>query len=579
MAKQIHLLFVLFLLFPLINTQAQTSCIDGKAGEYDCDAVELLSVMSITDLGGDRRVEANDIWGWTDPASGKEYALIGLTDATAFVDISEPTRPVYLGSLDTHTNSNVWRDVKVYKNHAYIVADNVGSHGMQIFDLTQLANVTSPPTTFQATAHHDGFGSAHNVVINEDSGFAYAVGSSQCAGGLYMMDISTPTQPAFAGCFSGDGYTHDAQCVNYSGPDADYQGREICVNSNEDTITVVDVTDKQNPVQISRQGYPNSEYVHQGWFTDDQQYFYQNDELDEKGDNTRTIIWDMKDLDDPFVADEYFGETKAIDHNLYVKGNFVYEANYTAGLRILDISSPEKPVEVAFFDTYTPNNATSFNGAWSSYPFFESGIVIVSSIEDGLFVIKPDLEHLPVELAGFEALVSNGEVILKWQTLSETNNAGFEVEQQVNGGFQYVGYIEGKGTTTETQSYQFGVENLSPGRHAFRLKQIDFDGTFEYSEVVYAEIDAPAELAIEKVFPNPFNPTSMISLSVARAQAVRVEAFNYQGQRVAVLFNGQMDANVAHDVRFDATNLPSGAYIIRATGDHEVVTRTVTLVK
>ncbi len=556
----------------------QVTCTNGKAGAYDCNSVDFMGSLSIEDMGGERQTDGNDIWGWTDPTTGKEYALVGLSSGTAFVDVSTPTAPVYLGSLDTHTSNSSWRDVKVYKDHAYIVSE-AGGHGMQVFDLTQLANVTSPPQTFSETAHYDSFGNAHNIVINEDSGFAYAVGANSCAGGLHMIDISSPSSPTSAGCFSGDGYTHDAQCVMYNGPDTDHQGKEICVNSNEDTITIVDVTNKNSPVQLAREGYPDSDYVHQGWFTEDQTYFYQNDELDGGNTNTRTIIWDLRDLDDPFIAKEYFGETRAIDHNLYVKGNFVFEANYTAGLRILDITDRENPVEVAFFDTYTANNNASFKGAWSSYPYFESGAVIISNIEDGLFIVKPDLGSLPVELVSFDALKDGEEVVLRWTTASETNNAGFAVEQLANDAFTEIGFVTGAGTTEETQDYSFAVDNLGPGQHTFRLQPVDFDGAFELSETVTVAIEAPASLALSEAYPNPFNPTTLISVSVARTQQVRVEAYNYQGQRVAVLFDGTLEANLEEAFRFEAGNLPSGAYMIRATGAHEVVTQSVTLVK
>ncbi|MEM8487204.1 MAG: choice-of-anchor B family protein [Bacteroidota bacterium] len=571
------LAFVLFFFSDAAVAQ-QATCTNGKADAYDCNAVDLQATLSIDEMGGGRQTDGNDIWGWTDPTTGKEYALVGLSSGTAFVDISTPTAPVYLGSLDTHTNNSSWRDVKVYKNHAYIVSE-AGGHGMQVFDLTQLANVTSPPQTFSETAHYDQFGNAHNIVINEDSGFAYAVGSNSCAGGLHMVDISTPQSPVEAGCFSGDGYTHDAQCVMYTGPDTAHQGQEICINSNEDTITIVDVTDKGAPKQLSRVGYPNSEYVHQGWFDEQQTYFYQNDELDEGSTNTRTLIWDLTDLDDPVLTEEYFGETRAIDHNLYVKGDYVYEANYTAGLRILDITEREGPVEVAFFDTYTSSNNASFNGAWSSYPYFESGNVIVSNIEAGLFILKPNLATLPVELVAFDALRDGERVVLRWTTASETNNAGFSVEQLSNGEFAEIGFVSGTGTTEETQNYSYTVDNLGPGQHTYRLKQVDFDGAFEVSETVSVTIEAPASLTLSDAYPNPFNPTTLISVSVARTQQVRVEAYNYQGQRVAVLFDATLEGNVEESFRFEAGNLPSGAYLIRATGAHEVVTQSVTLVK
>lgn len=387
------------------------SCVDGMADTYPCQNVDLLSFLPLSDIGGG---SGNDIWGWTDPVTGQEFALMGRTSGAAFVDISDPENPVYLGNLPTHTGNSIWRDIKVYADHAYIVSEASG-HGMQVFDLTQLRNVTTPPVTFSETAHYDDLGSAHNIVINEDSGFAYAVGASSCSGGLHMIKLNPPTSPTFAGCFSEDGYTHDAQCVIYNGPDADHQGKEICFNANEDTLTIVDVTNKgqigTGPVELSRTGYNGSAYTHQGWLTPDHHYFLMDDELDEQsyGNNTRTYIWDVSDLDAPALLGHYTGSTPAIDHNLYTRDNFVFEANYHAGLRILDTSDVANAnlEEVAYFDTYPASNSPSFNGAWSVYPYFESGVVIVSGIERGLFVLRPDLgPAYEAELSGDTAVTT-----------------------------------------------------------------------------------------------------------------------------------------------------------------------------
>ena len=368
---------------------SETACTGGFAGIYPCLGVDLLAVMPNGSIGGGN---GNDIWGWTDPVTGTEYAIMGRTSGTSFVDISDPTSPVYLGDLPTHTVDSSWRDIKVYADHAFIVSEASG-HGMQVFDLTQLRTVTSPPVTFSETTHYSQIDSAHNVVINEDSGFAYVVGSNTCSGGLHFVDISTPASPTAAGCFSGDGYTHDAQCVLYNGPDTAHQGSEICFALNEDTLTIVDVTNKATPSQLSRTDYAGRGYANQGWLTEDHTYFLMTDELDElnNGHNTRTRIWNVQDLDNPFVSGSFDGPTAAIDHNIYVRGRRAYLAAYRAGLRILDLTDIVNGnlAEVGFFDVYPANDFSNFGGAWSVYPFFDSGVVIVSSIEDGLFILDP----------------------------------------------------------------------------------------------------------------------------------------------------------------------------------------------
>jgi choice-of-anchor B domain-containing protein len=396
-----------------LNAQAATPCTAGMAGSYPCNNIDLLAFMPLASIGGG---SGNDIWGWTDPLDGKEYAIMGLTNGTTFIDISDPVNPIYLGHLATHTSNSSWRDIKVYQNHAFIVSE-AGGHGMQIFDLTQLRSVASPPATFSNSAHYGAFGNAHNIVINEASGFAYAVGTSTCSGGLHMVNIQSPTSPTNAGCFSSDGYTHDAQCVIYNGPDVQHQGKEICINSNEDTITIVDVTNKAAPVQLSRTGYAGDGYTHQGWLTEDQAYFLLDDETDETsfGHNTRTRIWDVSDLDSISIIGIYDSASTAIDHNQYIKGNFSYQSNYRAGLRILDISNiaAGSLVEQGYFDIYPSSDSANFNGAWSNYPYFASGVVIVSGIEQGLFILMPDLS--PAELAhvgdldGSSVIANNGK--------------------------------------------------------------------------------------------------------------------------------------------------------------------------
>ena len=369
---------------------AVTTCSGGMAGTYPCSNIDLMSFLALDDIGGG---SGNDIWGWTDSSTGEEYAIMGRTNGTSFVDISDPVNPIYLGNLPPHSANSTWRDIKVYADHAFIVTEADNS-GMQVFDLTQLREVASPPATFSETAHYSGFGDAHNLAINEDSGFAYAVGTNNCGGGLHMINIQTPTNPTSAGCFSADGFTHDAQCVNYDGPDLDHQGKEICFNSNGDTLTIVDVTNKAVPVMLSRTGYSGSGYTHQGWLTEDQVYFLLGDELDERdATNTRTYMWDVSDLDDPALIGFHESTTTATDHNQYVKGSYTYQSNYRAGLRILDITDIANGnlSEEAFFDIYPDDDSPDFNGAWSNYPFFNSGIVIVSGEEQGLFVLRPNL--------------------------------------------------------------------------------------------------------------------------------------------------------------------------------------------
>ncbi len=381
-------------------------CKNGMAGAFPCDGIDMLSHVTRAQLG---LSFVNDIWGWTDPRNGDDYALVGGTEGTVFVDITKPRKPDIVGTLPSQSleGGQFWRDIKVFENHAYIVSEH-DNHDMQVFDLTQLRSVEGAPVTFAETALYDvgGEGNTHNLNINTDTGFAYLVGTSTCNSGLHMVDINDPANPTFAGCFDDHGYIHDAQCVIYEGPDREHRGREICFNANaefvgptiediENTLSIVDVTDKDNPVPLARMFYGNDGYSHQGWLDSTQSYYIHGDELDEvlTGNKTRTRVWDVTDLDDPEVNGVYDNETTSIDHNLYTEDGISYHSNYTSGLRIYDNSQLDQGElsELAFFDLYPENdNATFEGGTWSNYPYYQrEKFVAVSSIDRGLFVLQP----------------------------------------------------------------------------------------------------------------------------------------------------------------------------------------------
>ncbi|MGE0354512.1 MAG: choice-of-anchor B family protein [Gemmatimonadales bacterium] len=383
----------------------ERKCQNGKIEQFTCSNVDLLAFLPNRALGAPRGIMMNDIWGWTDPDTKREYALVGRMNGTAFVDVTQPATPVYIGDLPLTpgAQANLWRDIKTYKNYAFIVSDGAGPHGMQVFDLTRLRHVDRMPTHFTADTVYHNIHSAHNIVIDDQSGFAYIVGASMggetCGGALHMVDIRDPMRPTFAGCYadvttgnSRTGYTHDAQCVVYHGPDERYTGREICFNSSETAVGIADLTDKANPKPIGKGTYPKSAYVHQGWLSEDQRYFFVDDEGDEVEGlvpRTRTIVFDVKDLEDPVVLTEFLGTTASSDHNLYVRGHYVFESNYVSGLRVLDIADPANPREVGYFDTVPfGEDMPGFAGSWSNYPFFPSGTIVVTSMQEGLFILK-----------------------------------------------------------------------------------------------------------------------------------------------------------------------------------------------
>jgi hypothetical protein len=183
--------------------------------------------------------------------------------------------------------------------------------------------------------------------------------------------------------------------VIYNGPDTDYTGQEILFGSNETHVAIVNVTDKGNPQTISTIAYSNVEYTHQGWLTEDHRYFLLGDEADEinLGFDTRTLIFDFNDLDNPQFHFAYTGPTAATDHNGYVNGDKFFLSNNAAGLRVIDVSdlANQNMTEEGSFDSYIPDNNAGYNGAWNVYPFFESGNIVISDRTEGFLLVRPSV--------------------------------------------------------------------------------------------------------------------------------------------------------------------------------------------
>jgi choice-of-anchor B domain-containing protein len=405
-----------------IPSMSDVPCVDGQAGPFACDGVDLLSLTAADEFDS---AGISDLWGWTDVDEGGEYVIIGKTNGVAFFRITDPFQPEYLGELpNPGLTHETWHDIKVYDDHAFIVSESEG-HGMTVFDLTRLRDVghgDREGDPWDSDAVYRLTTAAHNLEINTETGFAYIVGGNagivapdQCLSGLHMVDINEPKSPRFAGCYLEEGgpgtaartagspvtdvspaaYVHDAQCVVYDGPDTEHQGREICFNSAEDKVVIVDVTDKLLPRTLGVTSYEHAAYTHQGWLSEDQAFLFVNDELDEQNHDevvtSRTVVLDVRDLDDPKPFHYYEHDyTESITHNNYVVGDDLYQSNYSSGLRVADISdiADGRMEERAFFDTYPTNDDTNFDGTWSNYPFFESGTIAVSGRAEGLFLLR-----------------------------------------------------------------------------------------------------------------------------------------------------------------------------------------------
>ena len=384
-----------------------TPCLTGTAGVQPCQGINLLARLPLDNFSSNPSA-ANDVWGFVDQDDDKEYAIIGLRNGTAVVEVTDPFNPVEVGfvaGLET-----IWRDIKVYQfynsgqgrwnAYAYVVADQV-NQGLQIIDLSDL------PASISLTATYTGFMRAHNIYLSNtdyttgltQSGsvpYAFILGESDFDknGKVHVLNLSNPTAPIEATPPFGTGYVHDGTTfVITDSRTLDCAGHnpcEIYVDFNVNTVDLWDVTDKSSPVLISSTPYADSGYTHSGWWATDKMHIFIQDELDEmqKGHNTRLRTLDISDLTTPFVSRIWDGPTRAIDHNGYTKNNHYYMSNYQRGLTILDVTDPNNPHDIAFFDTYPSSNSANFSGAWGVYPYLPSGTLLVSDIEGGLFVLR-----------------------------------------------------------------------------------------------------------------------------------------------------------------------------------------------
>jgi choice-of-anchor B domain-containing protein len=391
------------------KAEGSAECINGLAATYECHNIDLQSHIPLNEFSSVPS-SANDIWGFVDLNNQREYAIMGLMNATVVVDVTNPALPVEIGSV-TGTSSS-WRDVKVYqvfddasssyKAYAYVTTEAF-SQGMQILDLTDLPN----QVTLAATINE--FSTAHNVYlanINYDDGTAleglnpyiYVEGSNNDGGAFRVFDLVDPINPALvATAPSGSGYVHDAtsfvitddrtaDCVNGNNP------CELFIDFNELTVDIWDMTNLSTPTMLSSTGYSNASYTHSGWWSEDMMTIFIQDELDEQnfGLNTTMRSLDISDLINPQISGIYTGQTAAIDHNGFTLGNYYYMSNYQRGLSVIDVSDPTDMKDVAFFDSYSipAANTANFNGAWGTYPYLPSGNILISDIEYGLFVVK-----------------------------------------------------------------------------------------------------------------------------------------------------------------------------------------------
>jgi len=411
-------------------------CTGGTAGSLACDKVDLLSHVALGSSVSARPSQGADVWGFVDLNSNREYAFVGYNIGTAVFDVTAASNPREIGFIDGQNTS--WRDIKVYQYwnsitqrfdaYAYVTTDGSGD-GLFVVDLTGL------PQRVARVNYASDFTAAHNVfATNADYGTGLSMtgdapsliiaGSNRAnsAGQYRSYSLANPRSPQFETMPSSgiSGYMHDAasmvitdsrkdsQCVNAAA--SPYC--EILFDFNVRTVDIWDITDPSDPELLSSPTYPDAEYIHSGWWTEDKQFLIVHDELDEIRPNsvstTIVRVFSLADLTAPTLAGTWNGGTAEVDHNGFTRGNRYYMSNYSRGLSILDITDPTSPSLAGFLDTY-PGQALNTIGAWGAYPFFHSGNIAVSDINSGFYMVADrTLEDGPQGQLGFAELSYGG---------------------------------------------------------------------------------------------------------------------------------------------------------------------------
>jgi choice-of-anchor B domain-containing protein len=400
----------------------------------------------------------NDLWGWTSP-NGEEYALATNSGGIAIVRVTDPANPVFLGKIqsqDPLNFGNIWGDPATFENYAYFVTE-IDDSSIVILDMSGLDDLgpaSSPDSPLLADVNFvapGGYDGSHNVQINVDSGYAYLAGvhlkegaaNNACGAesparfNTLILDLnSDPWNPSVAACVENAG-EHDFYVVDYTGPDAEHQGKEIAfvfdgrdregqaMGSPVGGKTLIwDVTDKNNIIELASFRVPDLVFSHNGWTTAEQDFLFIGDEIDElvqagwafsfvfaqpvadptNKPQTGTYIIDIRDLDNPIFFDRYEDGTVGLDHNFVVEGDKLYIASYTSGTRVIQIDRDGNgdvslsPNAVMDTEPRLQENilnikqeekfSSAFLGQWGIYAFPDSDTVIASDINNGLIVMK-----------------------------------------------------------------------------------------------------------------------------------------------------------------------------------------------
>jgi choice-of-anchor B domain-containing protein len=460
----------------LQSTQAAAApCVQGMAGQFPCRNLDFQSQIPLAQFSS-RPVSAANVWGFVDLNDNREYAVVGLRNGTAIVEVTDPANPREVITIPG--NASPWREVKVYqvrdtsanrwRAYAYVTTEAANS-GLQTIDMSGLPQTaglasTNLDTSSQHTLYVSNIDYSTNAALPGMTPVLYLAGSNVNGGSWRAYSLANPAFPQFIGGAPTTHYMHDSTGLVVTGTRAAQQcGHDPCevlVDFDVDAVELWDVTNKLQPALLGTATNPNNRYIHSGWPTAGATHVIFHDELEEiqLGLPTRLYTLDLANLRAPTVQISYSGPTTTTDHNGYVRGTSYYVSHYRRGVVIYDAVNPNALVEIAHFDNYLApsTNSAGTDGTWGVYPFLPSGNLLVSDIENGLFVLRDQTRNLDAGSGrlGFAALsLSTAE-----------NGGGIDVRVQRTAGREgAISLLYGTtgGTATDGIDYRGATGTLS----------------------------------------------------------------------------------------------------------------------
>jgi choice-of-anchor B domain-containing protein len=519
------------------------------------------------------------IWGYTAP-DGREYALVGITGSgtgstsggTSIVDITTDNNP----RVVTHINgpNSTWRELKTYRQYAYVVTEASSGTGVQIIDLSQLPDTARLVTTFAYSQGTKNINRSHTITITD--GFMYLNGCAGWSpGGILVFDLrNNPIAPQFVSEYQPQ-YVHDSYVLR----DTIYAA---AINPGGG-LYIADARNKANIQTISFRSYTGSG-THNVWVSRDRHFAMTTDEVGTTAKNLK--IWDITNL--PTIPTNpsatFTVDPSSTIHNVHIRGDYAYCAWYNGyGLQVVDISSPTEPILAAGYRTSVSSLA------WETYPYFPSGKIILGDGSTGLWIFR--FNKLPARVPVSLLQPANGDSVITAQPVS------FRWTKSADPGKDphwYLVRLKGPGLDTtwradDSLTAYANTAVLQPGAtYTWRITTRDeWNETpsrdsskfvVRFTTGVDGKSTTPLSFRLGQNYPNPFNPTTVIRYGIRDAGYVTLKVYNVLGEEVATLVDGIRSAGDG-EVRWNAAGLPSGVYLYQLKSGAFFETKKLMLVR